>query len=77
MMRPQSGESARKLAAAYIGKQMLDDLRGKVDGRTWDSVNSDLTVGNHNRTIGNYFVAWTVVNTSGGNLRYVNMTIDY
>ena len=36
-MRQSSNVSERELQAAYYGRQLLDELRGRVDQSTWDS----------------------------------------
>lgn len=36
-MRGQSSGSERELQAAYFGRQMLEELRAKVDQGTWNS----------------------------------------
>lgn len=77
VMRPHSVQSAQKLEAVYIAKQMLDDLRGQVDGRMWNNSISDLYPGTYSRTINGYTVSWNVADVPGLNLRQVNIVVTY
>lgn len=59
MLRPNSAESARKLEAAYIGKQIMEDLRKGVDAEFWSS-GGNLDVGVYNTTISGTYTTYTV-----------------
>lgn len=41
MVRPESTTSSKRLEAAYIGKQLIDDLRKDVSAETWYLGNTD------------------------------------
>ncbi|MCA9408552.1 MAG: hypothetical protein KC733_07675, partial [Candidatus Omnitrophica bacterium] len=59
MLRPNSAESARKLEAAYIGKQIIEDLRNNIDASIWVS-GSNLDVGIYNQTVAGTYTTYTV-----------------
>lgn len=44
-LRQPAAESADEVAAAFLGKRILDDLRAELDATTWDSGN--FSVGTH------------------------------
>ena len=46
-LRTPSATSQKDLQAAYYGQNILDDLRARVDERTWTDSNSLLAVGTH------------------------------
>lgn len=61
MLRPHGMESKERLEAAYIGKSVIEELRGYVDARVWDNADSPLAPGTtHTEDIGNYVVSWDV-----------------
>ncbi len=87
-IRSPSMVSERKLTAAYYGRQILDDLRTKVDGRNWVSATStwnggsDLAVGTHSlgtTTINGtaYTSAYVVTQVSGTNLWQADLTVNW
>ena len=47
MMRVSSDVSDKKLGAAYFGRQVLEELRAKVDQRSYNDPGSLLSIGNH------------------------------
>ena len=84
--QPQSTNSAKRLKAAFIGRQFLDELRTKVDARTWDQGNNDLSVGTHGPiTVDGYdgAIRWTINQqivdgkSDYNNGRYIQLYIDY
>lgn len=60
MLRPHGMESKERLEAAYVGKSVIEQLRGYVDERMWDNSESPLAPGTHTEDIGNYVVSWDV-----------------
>ena len=75
-----STRSDRSLQAAYIGQQVLEGLRVKVEEGTWDS--AELAEGTHycptiNNTIGNYSCAYDVVEDPNSGARQVTMNITW
>jgi Tfp pilus assembly protein PilV len=77
MLRPHGTASVERLEAAYIGKQVIDELRAQVDSRMWNNANSLLAPGTHVRTIGNYTVTYSVSNIPGLNVRELTMNITF
>jgi len=77
MLQPQGVGSQKKLAAAQFGKSVLEGLRESVDARTWDDAASNLAVGTHTMTVGNYTVTYDVTDVTGLGVREVNMTVTY
>ena len=77
MLRPKGMTSARDLKAAYIGKQVMEDLRKDVDAQTWNSTTSNLYWGSHTQQINEYNVTYTVSPTPGSDVRQVTMNITY
>lgn len=78
MIRPHGAESSKKLEAAYIGREVIDDIRGQVDARTWDQPSSLLATGvNRAETIGDFNVTWRLEDVPGMNLRKLEMKVEY
>ena len=75
----QNAEIAdKRLRAAYIGRQALEELRTKVDSRNWDDEESGLALGDHNTVINGYTVAYTVTEDADlGGMRKVTMTVSW
>ena len=85
-VNPSDNNSLARLEAAYIGKQVLEDLRTQVDARTWDdALANDLTpptYGPINITgvHGTYTVSANISSDDYGyseGLRRVELTVDY
>ncbi len=74
--RESTERSERRLQAAYLGRQVLEELRAKIDAMSWDS--GDLSEGVHlyptNSALFN--VSYTVINAAAGG-RKVTLTINY
>jgi len=66
--------SQRQLQAAYYARQVLEELRAKVDQQNWDS--GDLSIGTHNVTSGIFTASYEVTEDSTG-LRRVNLTVTW
>ena len=83
LKKPAIG-SDKKLTAAYYGKQILEDLRSKVDQRDWDLAAGSLSLGPHppvtmfNPTYGvTYTVTYTVTAVPGSTARQVALTVQW
>ncbi len=77
MLRPQGMESKERLEAAYVGKSVIEELRGYVDERVWDDETSPLAPGMHNSEIGNYVVDWHVSDDDPElGVRYLTMNVS-
>jgi len=85
MLRSQGGGSTRELEALYIGKRVMDDLRGQVYGNLWASGPLS-TVGNpytQTITVGarTYTVTYSMVDTQVSSgypwTRRMDMTVQY
>ena len=73
--RETTKRSQRQVQAAYYGRQVLEELRSKVDQRNWDS--GDLQEGVHNLApSGPYSATYTVTTTANGG-RKVDLTITW
>lgn len=77
MLRPQGQDVARRLEAAYIGRSILEELRGEVDARTWNSTGSLIYPGQYSRPVGDYTVFWTISEVPNLGIREVTMNIFY
>ena len=84
VQREYSNKSERKLQAAYCGRQVLEELRSKIDQRNWDSGN--LQEGTRTYTFASapcsaFTAAYTVTNvvinsvTTGG--RKVTLNVNW
>jgi hypothetical protein len=86
-LKPQSAKSSKKLEAAYVGRQVLDELRGSVSAENWWTGGSLDPAGSpYTSTIGVHDISYTVSDfptgcTSGPNgdcsARKVIMTLTY
>ena len=89
LKRPAVGTDKR-LAAAFYAKQILEDLRAKVDQRDWDTVGGPLSLnaGNAPQTftlpvITNptygvpYSISYTVSTIPGNTARQVDVTVSW
>ena len=66
-LRTPSATSQKDLQAAYYGQNILDDLRAKVDERTWTDPSNPLAVGTHTLpSSGIYNAVYTVTNDGTG-----------
>ncbi len=76
--RVNSEHVDKRLQAAYIGRQVLEELRAKVDQRTWDVLNSDLSLGSHSMTRNIFIINYVVSeDASYPNTRKVVMNITW
>lgn len=74
-LRTPSATSEKDLQAAYYGQNILDDLRAKVDQRSWGDPSSPLAVGTHTLPLsGIYNAVYTVVNDGTGRNVVLNIT---
>ncbi|MDP8211686.1 MAG: hypothetical protein P9X22_00145 [Candidatus Zapsychrus exili] len=77
-LRPQGTGSAKKLEAAYIGKEVIDDIRGQVDARIWDDPGNLLAVGTtHTEIIREFNVTWWLEDVPDMGARKLEMIIEY
>ncbi len=77
MLRPQGMESKERLEAAYVGKSVIEELRGYVDERVWLNADSPLAPGIHRqKEIGNYVVDWDVSEDPDLGVRYLTMNVS-
>lgn len=80
MLRPHSGESVRRLEAAYVGKGVIDELREFVDASTWDDANGNLALSKvYDELFGIYNVVWFFEEVPGTNgaVRQLFMNVTY
>jgi len=78
ILKPESSNSTRRLQAAYMGKQIIDDLRASVDARSWDNAAGPLAVGIlKNQTIGDFSINYILTDVAGLNLRKLTMNISF
>ena len=84
VQREYSNRSERKLQAAYCGRQVLEELRAKVDQRNWDS--GDLQEGNHTYNLfsspcniftATYTVTNVVINSVNTGGRKVSLNVTW
>ena len=66
--------SERRLQAVYYARQVLEELRARVDQRNWDS--GDLSIGTHNLSSGAFNAAYNVTQDPTG-LRRVDLTVSW
>lgn len=78
-LRQPAIESTQEVTAAFIGKRILEDLRGEVNAASWDS--GKLATGTHTMSPINvdgrsYNATYTVLNDPAGtNARQVTLNI--
>ena len=78
MLRPQGEESGKKLEAAYIGKGIIDDLRGQIEQGTWTDDPGPFAVNTlYVNTIGIYNVVYFLEDVPGMELRKMSMNITF
>ena len=74
-LRTPSATSQKDLQAAYYGQNILDDLRAKVDQRTWNDASDSLAVGTHTLPpSGIYNAVYTVTDEGAGRNVVLNIT---
>ena len=84
-LRPSVQASQEAVQAANYGRQILEDLRSKVNQVTWDNPGNDLDPGNHppltpaiTATIGGVLYTGTYVVTAlADGSRQVDLTITW
>ena len=77
LLNPHSTSASKRLQAAYLAKDILDELRGKITATSWNDAGGDLAVGSHTRTVGSFTVTWTVTDAAGGTLRQITIAVTY
>mgnify|MGYP001560205604 CR=1 FL=1 len=77
LLTPHSSSAAKRLQAAYLAKDILDELRGQITSTSWADAGSDLAVGTHERTVGDFTVTWTVADVAGGAARQITVEVTY
>jgi prepilin-type N-terminal cleavage/methylation domain-containing protein len=87
LMRQPAIESTQEVTAAFIGKQVLDDLRSQVSAQTWNGTSGLLSVGNTYTNIisvttgsvtTNYNVVYTVeADPDGTSARKVTLNVSW
>lgn len=74
-LRMPSATSQKDLHAAYYAQNILDDLRARVDERTWMDSNSPLAVGTHALPPNDiYNAVYTVADDGAGRNIVLNIT---
>lgn len=82
ILRKPAANWERKTVAAYYGQQLLEDLRAKVDQRSWNDPSSPLAAGTHtvsSYSAGNgtaYDATYTVTQLASG-ARQVTLTVNW
>ncbi len=72
-----SEESDDRVKAAFAGKQLLENLRSKVNAADYAANTGDLSLGAvHNVSLGTYTASYIVTN-AGNNVRKVDLNITY
>ena len=78
MMRPQSNDSTKKLAALYAGRSVAEELRGEVYGNLWNHSSSNLRPGVlHTRSVGIYTINYILTDDPNLSMRRLDMNIYY
>ncbi len=75
LLSPHSSDSAKRLQAAYLAKNLLEELRGIVTPTAWSNAGSDLAVGVHTTTVGGYTIQWTVTSLANDTLRGITIVV--
>lgn len=76
-----SADSFEDVQAAYLGQEVLEDLKKEIDASVWDETTSNLAIGEHEfgpftRQGISYNVIYTVnADASGG--RWVDLTVQW
>lgn len=81
-LRQPAVESSQEVTAAFLGKKILDDLRGDVNQDTWNSGNlvAGTTYGPYTQTIGGkaYFYSYDVIaDPDGTRARQVTLNVTW
>jgi len=78
MVRPQSSSASQQLEAAYIGRQVMDELRGKIDANTWNDSGSDYAVDViHTKNYGVYTVNYLLTDDPNLDVRRLSLNVYY
>lgn len=75
--RQSLDRSSRRLQAANFAKEVLEDLRAKVDQSNWDT--GDMQIGNHSITSadGRYTADYVVSEDATTKVRKVDLTVTW
>ncbi len=80
-IKKPSARTDRSLTAAYVGQQVLEDMRTNVDAGTWDDPGSPLSLGAHNGSKSvngvDYPYSYNVVQDPVSKARQVNITVNW
>ena len=80
-LREPAEQSDDRVAAAYAGKEILEELRGQIDASTWNTGNISLGTHTGSKTLNvTYNYTYTVSEVDPGNPlspRKVNLDINY
>jgi len=80
-IKKPSARTDRSLTAAYLGQQVLEDMRTNVDAGTWDNANSEMSLGAHSGSKSvngvTYPYAYTVAQDPVSNARQVMITVTW
>lgn len=84
-IRPKGGSSVKKLEAAYLAKEQIEQLRARVDARMWDDPLGGLDPNTvyPAQTINGFTYQYSVedisatVGAPAGTLRKVTMNVTY
>ena len=82
LLTPHSEDASKRLRAAYLAKDFLDELRGSITVDAWNNALGNLALGSHapqQVTIDGvtYTVNWTVASAAGGLLRQITIQVTY
>lgn len=80
-IKKPSARTDRSLTAAYVGQQVLEDMRTNVDAGAWDDPGSPLSLGTHNGSKPvngvTYTYTYTVVQDPVSKARQVTITVNW
>ncbi len=80
-IKKPSARTDRSLTAAYVGQQVLEDMRANVDASAWDDPGSPLSVGTHNGSKSvngvTYTYSYTVAQDPASNARQATITVTW
>ena len=81
-IRPKGIAAQKKLRAAYLGKQIVENILGSLDARSWDNASGELYPGTPKSYpvvdgTTTYTVTWQVSNVQGMDLRQVDLNVTY
>ncbi len=77
LLNPHSSDAAKRLQAAYLAKNLLEELRGIITPTSWSDSGSDLAAGSHSTTVGDYTVQWTVASAANDTVRQITIQVSY